>query len=63
MIVNRRRAKAWARALVRSRTMYLAAALTAAGVVQANLHVFETYLTPEWQGWLTLAVGVAVAVS
>ncbi len=46
----------------KSRTMWLAGALAVAGVVQVNLEVFQAFLTPQAQGMLTLAVGIAVAV-
>ncbi len=49
------------RGALRSRTMWLGLALTLAGAAQAHLYVFQAYLTPQGQGWLTMAAGVAVA--
>ena len=46
----------------KSRLAYLGAALAVAGLIQANIDVFGEFLTPRWQGLLTLAVGVAIIV-
>lgn len=48
--------------LYRSRTLWLAAAMAAVGVLQTQIDVFGEFLTPRWQGVTTLAVGIAFAV-
>lgn len=47
---------------LKSKTIWFALALGVLGVVQANLEVFNAYLTPAAAGWASLCVGVAVAV-
>lgn len=48
--------------LLKSKTMLFAITLAILGVLQANLGVLTQYLTPESSGWLTMGVGIAVAV-
>lgn len=50
------------RGFVVSKTMWFSLALVIVGVVQTQLHVFQRWLTPEWQGILTFVVGIAVGV-
>ena len=50
------------RGAIRSRTDWLGAALAIAGLIQVNLNVFDAYLSPQAQGLLTMAVGIAVIV-
>ena len=45
----------------RSRTIMLAAALGAFGAVQVALPNFSVALSPTAYGWLSIAVGIAVA--
>ena len=45
----------------RSRTIMLAAALGAFGAVQVALPSFSVALSPTAYGWLSIAVGIAVA--
>lgn len=46
----------------RSRLNWLALVLAIAGLIQSNVDVFGEFLTPRWQGLLTLAVGVAILI-
>jgi len=46
----------------RSKTVWLGLALAVLGVVQVNAEVFNTFLNPQQQGFLTLGLGVAVVV-
>ncbi len=46
----------------RSKTVWLGLAVSMLGVVQINLEVFNTYLTPAQQGLATLGVGLAIVV-
>ncbi len=46
----------------RSKTVWLGLAVSVLGVLQINLEVFNTFLTPAQQGLATLGVGVAIVV-
>ena len=50
------------RGALRSKTVWVGLGLSLMGVVQANEAVFQQYLTPEAQGWLTVGVGAVVVV-
>lgn len=46
----------------KSRTVHLGLWLAVAGFMQTQTHVFNTWLTPEQQGLLTMFVGLLVVV-
>ena len=50
------------RGALRSKTVWLGLLLGLTGIVQANEAVFQQYLTPEAQGWFTVAVGGVVVL-
>lgn len=52
----------WIARIIRSKTMLFSILLSVLGVVQASLDVFDKYLTPQAMGFVTLAIGVIVAV-
>ena len=47
---------------IKSRTILFATALAVLGVVEANVGVFQQYMTPQTFGVFSVAVGVIVAV-
>lgn len=46
----------------RSKTIWLGLGLSVMGVIQVNLEVFNTFLTPTQQGLVTIGVGIVVVV-
>lgn len=54
--------KIWMTRMARSKTLLFSMLLAILGVLQASLDVFTPYLTPQAMGFVTLAIGIAVAV-
>jgi hypothetical protein len=54
--------KVWYSRIIRSKTLLFSLALSILGVLQASMDVFTDYLTPHAMGFVTLAMGVIVAV-
>jgi len=52
----------WIARIIRSKTMLFSIALSVLGAVQASMDVFDKYLTPQAMGFVTLAIGVMVAI-
>ena len=52
----------WFNRIIRSKTLLFSILLSVLGVLQASMDVFTAYLTPQAMGFVTLAVGVVVAV-
>lgn len=48
--------------ILKSKTMIFALLLAVLGVIQASMDIFTPYLTPQAMGFITVLVGVAVAV-
>ncbi len=48
--------------IIRSKTMMFALSLAVLGAIQASLDVFTPYLTPQAMGFLTIIVGIVVAI-
>lgn len=48
--------------ILKSKTMIFAMALGVLGAVQASLDVFTPYLSAQAMGFVTMAIGMAVAV-
>ena len=47
---------------LRSKMMWFSLALVVLGVLEANIGLFQQFLTPDDFGWFAAAVGMAVAV-
>lgn len=54
--------KVWYTRIIRSKTLLFSLGLSVLGVLQASMDVFTAYLTPQAMGFVTLAVGVVVAI-
>ena len=54
--------KSWITRICMSKTLLFSLLLAVLGTLQASLDVFTPYLTPQTMGFVTLAIGVAVAI-
>jgi hypothetical protein len=54
--------KAWITRICMSKTLLFSMLLAVLGTLQASLDIFTPYLTPQTMGFVTLAIGVAVAI-
>ena len=54
--------KVWLTRIAKSKTLLFSVLLSVLGVLQASMDVFTNYLTPQAMGFVTLGVGVIVAV-
>ena len=54
--------KIWLTRIANSKTMIFSVVLSILGVLQASMDTFTDYLTPHAIGFVTLGVGVIVAI-
>lgn len=54
--------KVWYSRIIRSKTMWLAILLAVLGVIQASMDVFTPYISPQSMGFVTLLIGILVAI-
>ena len=54
--------KVWYSRIIRSKTMWFSILLAVLGVIQASMDVFTPYVSAQSMGFLTLLIGILVAV-
>ncbi len=54
--------KVWYSRIIRSKTMWFSILLAVLGVIQASMDVFTPYVSAQSMGFLTLLIGILVAI-